>query len=134
MISVARRRIFSVVVSCLIVFMIVYGIALPANPPVAAAVLRTLDTGRTDMAAHMLGTQWHGTGPQVVDFGPADPLGPVAGIDQWLTRNGRTVDPRAAVSGTKKFLVMRVGFADKAQTTTYAQNAADMNVKTLLKK
>lgn len=107
------------------------------NVPIARANDRIehLDTLRTDMAAHALGTEYHGQNtPLVAHFGtnttPSQPLSSIDGMDQWLAQQG-VLDPslqrnsRAALTGTKKYLVMRVYFNDKTATSYYGKDASD---------
>ncbi|MFN7472854.1 MAG: hypothetical protein ACK5S9_14540, partial [Roseiflexaceae bacterium] len=92
---------------------------LPATQAPTIQTPRTVDPVTTDAIAHQLGSEWHGEGPQVVDFGPVDPSAPIDGMDQWLARKAaaapRATSARSAVTGRRKLLVIRTAFSD--QTT-----------------
>lgn len=89
--------------------------------------VRKLSVDAVDASAHTLGTEWHDTNnlPYVVDFSPpsAADANAVGGIDQWLSRQGRTstVHPRAAVTGKNRALIIRVHFSDSTQRLSNAQ-------------
>lgn len=93
-------------------------------------LVRKLDTVETDMAAHAVGSEWHNPNdtPMVVNLGQTSPDMPVAGMDQWLSARGQSIEPRANVVGTKKYLVMRVYAQDQAATSYYAKDLADEGV------
>lgn len=116
---------FFACLSLLCVLLVVNGATTPLAATSVTARVRTLDQTQTDTIAHQYGTEWHAAGPHVVDFGPVTPAAPVAGVDQWLAQRGRAVSPRADVTGTKNFLVMRVYFQDRAAVSYYARDAAD---------
>ncbi|MFM2309591.1 MAG: hypothetical protein RLY87_1713, partial [Chloroflexota bacterium] len=113
------RRILTLILTVCTVGVTFFMPMLPTAVPESPNHTRTLDAATTDLIAHAMGTEWHGPGPQVVDFGPVDPAAPVAGMDQWLA-NKATAAPRAAssrdaVTDKRKLLVIRVAFS--GQTT-----------------
>lgn len=100
----------------------------PANHAVESqSLVRKLDSVEADAAAHAIGGTWHNPNdtPMVVDLGDVAPDAPVAGMDQWLSSRGSTIAPRAAVVGTKRYLIMRVYAQDQAATGYYAKDLAD---------
>ena len=93
--------------------------SLPATQAPTIETPRTIDAVTTDAIAHQLGTEWHGDGPQVADFGPVDPSAPIDGMDQWLARKAaaapRAASQRSAVTARRKLVVVRAAFSN--QTT-----------------
>ena len=113
------KRIIAFVMLVVTVFGMLFGAVQPGAPAVSKASSRTIDAATTDIIAHSLGTEWHGTGPRVVDFGPVDPAAPIAGMDQWLqtkaTAASAAARPRSAVTARRKLVVVRAAFSN--QTT-----------------
>ena len=124
------KRIIAFVMTLVTVCMTLSSAVQPGVTDVSIASSRTIDPVTTDQIAHSLGTEWHGTGPRVVDFGPVDPAAPIAGMDQWLqtkaTAASAAVRPRSAVTARRKLVVIRAAFSDQTM-----QRFTDAELRTL---